>query len=691
MSSYIVRRFSVCLSGLCALAIMSCSPSDSSSNSTSEDLAPDQDAGVEVSDTDVNTVNVDITQVDQAWQAQDDIVSCNVDDLVPVHVYVRRVKNLLTGLAVTNEELQLVQANPEALAALITDWVETPEFEEKFYDFLEITLQQVPISNMQMGSQLSLSVVASFTPPTRIMNTVQESFVRTVHEIVKRNEPFNTIATTQTWRMNTVVMSYLIALESYEQSNTDIVTFYKAPLTREGVNFDANTDVAVQIQHRTFYAPALGTVTDNEDCATTDPYDYQFRRRGGSWAMVFKNLHGQNGNRFCPVGVDLFTQQDSNDWRDVQIVPIDANNPGFAYYDAPSLRASNVLPLRIPRTGFFSSPAFLSAWETNIDNSYRVTTQQMLIAGLGLAFEEQDATTPLSDDGLSANHAEPGTDCYACHKNLDPMRNFFEQEFGHPYGQVLAQSEREPLNASFSFQGYTQEGEGLNVLGQHIASHPYFAAGWAQKLCYMANSAECDATDPEFQRVVESFEASNFNIKVLLRDLFSSPLITGAECSDSHTREGLTASIVRQQHLCATLTRRLGIGTVCTNNNNQVGTLVSTIPTDSWSRGNTAPTQPTVPTLFYAATLNTLCQKVALNVVNASGSPLQSSRMEDSMEFIMSSLLGIPSADPRSEPIRALLDRVLQDTADAGEPDDEQLRTVFAVACDSPYMTSVDF
>ena len=41
--------------------------------------------------------------------------------------------------------------------------------------------------------------------------------------------------------------------------------------------------------------------------------------------------------------------------------------------------------------------------------------------------------------------------------------------------------------------------------GATLASHPHFAAAWAQKLCYFANSVACDETDPEFQRVVEVF------------------------------------------------------------------------------------------------------------------------------------------------------------------------------------------
>ncbi|MEL6179995.1 MAG: hypothetical protein AAFS10_13635 [Myxococcota bacterium] len=54
-----------------------------------------------------------------------EIHSCNVENVVPPRSAVRRVKYLLTGMAVTEAELQAVNDNPNALRGLVREWVDT--------------------------------------------------------------------------------------------------------------------------------------------------------------------------------------------------------------------------------------------------------------------------------------------------------------------------------------------------------------------------------------------------------------------------------------------------------------------------------------------------------------------------------------------------------------------------------------
>ncbi len=97
---------------------------------------------------------------------------------------------------------------------------------------------------------------------------------------------------------------------------------------------------------------------------------------------------------------------------------------------------------------------------------------------------------------------------------------------------------------------------------------PLFAVSVAQQLCFWANSNACSQSDPVFRGIVADFVSSNYNFPALVKELFSSALVTGAAATttypaDSSGNETVPISISRQAHLCAALSNRMGISDVC--------------------------------------------------------------------------------------------------------------------------------
>src|SRR6185369_16372961 len=121
-----------------------------------------------------------------------------------------------------------------------------------------------------------------------------------------------------------------------------------------------------------------------------------------------------------------------------------------------------------------------------------------------------------------------------------------------------------PATATFTVNGSPPvTGNGVGDLAVALATHERFAVAWAQKLCRLANSTSCSETDPEFQRVVAAFKASNHDFSTLVRELFSSPLVTFAADTSSTDENGIVVGIQRRETLCASLANRLGLTDVC--------------------------------------------------------------------------------------------------------------------------------
>src|SRR6185312_1121695 len=104
------------------------------------------------------------------------------------------------------------------------------------------------------------------------------------------------------------------------------------------------------------------------------------------------------------------------------------------FYDLPALRSADELVLQIPRSGFFSTPAFFANWQTNTSNQMRVTINQTLIVALGAAIDGSDTTQTSGDPppGLDQDHASSG-ECFFCHQTLDPLRSILSATYSWNY------------------------------------------------------------------------------------------------------------------------------------------------------------------------------------------------------------------------------------------------------------------
>lgn len=608
-------------------------------------------------------------------------------DPVPAYVSLRAVKLNLTGDVPTEAEVSAVQADPQALKGLVAQWLETPEFKVKMLAFLTKTLQQDHTDIVDYGAQAQgRDVGATFRPPPAFRQSLNESMARTAWELMERGRPFHEIASTRTWQLTTTLMSFLALTDRYETTvarDRLVHRFYHTPFTdaEKDITFDERTPLAVQIRERTWFVPVSLEGCGDEPVNANAQNTVFSALTGG-----FRCTNNKSVNFYAQAH---FGDSDHTDWRPVTLTTAQDEAERPDYWDVPKFRGKNTLALTIPRAGFYSSPAFLAKWRSNIDNSFRVTTNQSMIVGLGESFEDSDVTLPLKANNIATEHADPTTLCYACHSALDPMRNFFFNNFDpdtfHP---LKAPAEVEP---SFAFFGFTEAEANLTPkdladLGQLIGMHPNFAKGWTQKLCTWANSQPCDERDAEFVRLVEVFKSSDFNLKTLIIELFSSPLVTGAARTKSHDTNEYITSITRQDHLCNLFDVRLGRKNVC----GAGASLSESVPEDAWLRGSSTMLQPATSSLFYASTLEALCARVA-RLIDQPEFPVQSGDMEGSTRFIVEGFLGLAPSDPRHDMMLGVINEHLVEAAKITGSKKIQLESAFTLACTSPFITSTGF
>ncbi|MFT5359435.1 MAG: hypothetical protein ACI9KE_006678, partial [Polyangiales bacterium] len=197
--------------------------------------------------------------------------------------------------------------------------------------------------------------------------------------------------------------------------------------------------------------------------------------------------------------------------------------------------------------------------------------------------------------------------------------------------------------------------------------------------------------------VVRAFVESDYDFKTLVRTLFSSSLVTNAECIDGST--GDNASISRTRHFCSALSNRLGVSDVCgrrllldadrTSLREANAPLVSTLPNDTFSRGGQDPLTVSDINLFVRATYERICANTAAEMVGAH-SLLSPTDEEASLTFLTEQLMGLPPGDPRHDAARAIL-RAHLDEAKLTEDvtDALALQSTFTLACLSPSLIGV--
>lgn len=376
------------------------------------------------------------------------------------------------------------------------------------------------------------------------------------------------------------------------------------------------------------------------------------------------------------------TPADYQDWRFIELRDAGEGEALIDFRDVDSLRGvQSRLALEIQRVGFFSAPAFLANAETNDDNQFRVTVNQTLITALGRDFGVTDTTPQAGLGGIDFEHSDPSSTCYGCHRLLDPMRLFFQREYGIFYQRAPVRPEALP---SFGFQGLSAPGTDMVALGDALAQHELFPVAWTDKLCFWANSQACDKSDPEFKRIVQVFIDSNLDFLALARELLSSPLVTGVEPTLTYREKPFLVSITRQRHLCRLLDARLGTADLCRLRN--IAPVLGLVPDDEFGRGRVDPVQTAVTSAFHFAGTEQLCARIANLVVAADGlvegyAPGQPSVAIGNM---VESLMGLPPNHSRHQGAVDILTSHHQAALDAGASPPESLRSTFVVACQSP-------
>ena len=631
---------------------------------------------------------------------------------VSVAASLTKVKGLLMGLPPTDAEIAAVQADPKALRGLVERWIDTPQHADKLMRFFSNAFQQSQSVSANFNDQLG---EAEGTIDTKLLANLHESFARTALQLVQDGEPFTSTMTTRRFMLTTRLMllyAYLDAIRVSDSGNA-VDLFAKAnpgfkfTLTaKAGViplseTFDRNSP-----NYMIFYAPQLAGAAYDGLCPQ-DPIVYDGREGQSSVSAALYVLlqqgrpdsftvpsadgegHGCRPPAF-PAAWQPLTAADSQTWHMVEVVPAGPDQGTSSLLDLTNFRTGGNLLLRTPRVGFFTTPSFLAEWNTNDSNQARVTANQTLIVALGRAISPQNATLPPSTAAVDEEHAPKGSACYACHQSLDPMRQFFRQEYSY-YFHPQTNVEQRSLSGSFGFRGVSAAGNGIFDLAAQLAAHPDFAGAWVQKLCTWANSSRCDETDGEFQRVATMFANSMYNWRTLEVTLFSSPIVTYLAPTRTVSQNGEVFPVMRRDHLCGVLSSRLGITDVCGLDMNtvvprdlkQVQFIAGVLPSDSYSRGAEEPVLANDPNLFFRTGMENICATLAARLIDGPSAPRWSGASPDAaIDDFVHALMGI-GAGRDATPISILHDHLTAARA-AGLSATDALKSTFVLACLSP-------
>ena len=403
-----------------------------------------------------------------------------------------------------------------------------------------------------------------------------------------------------------------------------------------------------------------------------------------------------------------FTTATSPDlaFRPVKIVLSNEPDP-TPFWDLKTLRSINkrTLNLQTWKVGFFSTPAFLGTFPSNASNDARGLTNQTLIVALGKSINPIDkSAATILDTGDDSAHSDPSSPCYSCHQTIDPLRNVFIKTWTYSGSQQL-DTAKAFNTADFDFLDVQARPDTLADYAQVLVDHPLYAPAVVQKLCYYANSAECSDRDEEFTRIAEGFKENNYDFQWLVRELFSSPLVTGAAPTRTTGDRGEVVSIARYNHLCASLTNRLGlpltvddpqynlcsgaapaaVSTAIKNAAKATVPLVATnIASDGFARGAEAPLLPTDATMFFRSSAESLCRVAADFTVDVAGSKYSSTKKDVAIEDFVTNIAGLPANDPSYAAVKQVLLKHYDDALTAGANATDALKSTFVLSCTTP-------
>jgi len=370
----------------------------------------------------------------------------------PPASYVAKVKNVLVGLPPTDDEVKAVTADPSSFKTLVAAWMKLPGYQTKMKRFFELAFQQtqvtaVDFSDQTFPKQIGINVT---TTPLLVQNA-QQSFARTMIELLSQGRPLNDAVTTNKLMMTTALKELYAFLDVWQVDDAGKVTDLfrlahpKQPITVEAAGGPipiADTLDPASPNYMHWYNPDVATNDMQVAGCTQDPLVYDPPSAATLHYLLYGALDGRKnptaGGLNCPpaggtaAAPQLDATKDFDDWTLVTIRAPKAPETTTAFYDLPTLRAATELVLGTPRTGFFSTPAFFANWQTNTSNQMRVTLNQTLIVALGAQVDGTDATVPATTPGLDRDHATSAA-CVACHQTLDPLRSIFAATYSWNY------------------------------------------------------------------------------------------------------------------------------------------------------------------------------------------------------------------------------------------------------------------
>ena len=482
--------------------------------------------------------------------------------------YVPKVKNLLTGLAATDAEVQAVVKDPNALRGLIDQWMTLPSFKLRMLDFFRNAFQQNQVDVAALQASLGSNFQINDTLSTTLSRNLMDSFPLTVWELVAQGRPFNEAVTTNRYMLTTALMSTMSFLDDMHVADNRSSTSRLAQRAAIAQYTFDSASTATQAESLDLASPKYMTWhmagLPPAGCATTSiTYKPANANDGNYYTRLFSFFMGKTQFDPCAAAganvqqqryAQQYTDADYGDWRMVTM-HADATAPGAnpAFYDVVKMRAGADLTLHTPRLGFFGTLAFDANWATNQTNEARVTANQALIVALGQSIAGETVLVNFPVNATDASHATDPA-CKGCHSQLDPYKQFFRQSYSLYYGDQTDATVA-ALPANFSLGGVTSTGHGVGDLANALAKHPRFALAWALKLHFWANSTPADESDPEVLRIAAAFQASKLDFKTLVREVFSSPLVTFASGTQTTLNNGVIDSITRRDQFCASLSR----------------------------------------------------------------------------------------------------------------------------------------
>jgi hypothetical protein len=646
---------------------------------------------------------------------------------------VRKVKNLLTGLAPTDDDVNTVTTmGASGLRNLVDAWAGSPEFREKMIFFFRNTFQQqgfiatedfkiqlLTNGGFDFGGIGTGAIGEDIYP--RLLQNLEDSFALTAWQLIVDGRPFSEVLTTNRFMMTNALKSLYLQIEMpNDRARGATPLAWKIDASAVPIPLE-DTLNPTSPNYLTFSDEVPATVPRTQrtpNCQGTAGMINSFTGNGRIFQRLLgyvPNINNADGTVLCyeHAAKPYFNADDVNNWQWVTLRPLNAGETRLLAYDLPSIRKATELGLGIPRYGFYTTPSYLALWNTNDSNQHRVTANQTLLVALGQSFTSASSITPISTPGLDSSHSVTGTECYGCHKSLDPLRQFWATQMDYndrndfptrASGGVPANPRPTTIGGTFAFGNVNTAGANMSALGPLLlqVTDPdmitRFAVSMTQQLCFFANSSPCAETDPEFRRIAQAFQTSNYNFKTLIGDFFTSPLVTAASKTLTFDMTGVTVSIARRDQLCTTLSTRLAKPDLCalttpvpTPAQQATARIATSLPADTFSRGEEFPITASDPTLFHRAASEMLCENIAVQAVDATGgdSIYKAASFAAAIDDMATRLMGYTAGDPRKAEAVQILTSHYQAVLATKASATNSLRSTFALACESP--TSLSF